>query len=341
MADTQDYSDLLPRLISAEVILAHPDPTTLVGADLDALKSVLRGEFRPDFPVDRKRALEVLARSEASPETAALLGGVLSEPDAPVELRMIAAQLLRRMPPEAAEPPLIAALKTDDARLRRAVLGSLAQVGGEAAQKALAAMPETPELASARLLIVLRGGAHDGGLSEVLGIGSVRITADPLPDDDARRILDVFGGRAGGVPLTPEGAVGFTCQAARHAVLLAREADFSRAGIVAAVLRDGDEPGDLSLRYLVVIAAAKDGVEIALVTPSGRADYAGHGRKTSAGLTFRLRDTGAASIPLSVEAKVASGTIRLTLDLPEFRGRAARPTRSPTPILTPNRARAR
>jgi len=221
------------------------------------------------------------------------------------------------------------------------VLGSLGQVGGEAAQKALSALPETPELAFARLLIALRGGKHDDGLSEVLGTVIAKITADPLPEDDARRILDALGGRAARVPLTAEGAVGFACRGARHAVLLAREADFSRAGIVAAVVRDGDEPGDLSLRYLVLISPVMDGVEIALVTPLGRADYAGHGQRSRAGVTFRLRDTGAAPIPLSAEADVASGRIRLSLEFPEFRGPAGRPTRSPTPVLTPNRARAR
>lgn len=338
---TKTHSDLLRRLISAEFIPAHPNPATVTGADVDALKAILRGKVRPEFPVDRKGALDLLSRSEISPDVAAILGDVLAERDAPVALRMAAAKLLRRIPPEVAEDPLIAALQTDDERLRRAVLGTLAEVGDQAAQKALSAMPETPELAFALLMIGLRGGTYDGGLSEVLGTGMARIKADALPNEDARRILDALGGRAGGVPLKPEGAVGFTCRAARHAVLMARNADFSRSGIIAAVVREGDEPAEVSLRYLVLVAAAKGSSEVALVTPAGRADYAGHSQTSRTGTTVRLRDTGAAPIPLTAEAKIAEGTVHLTLDLTEFRGRASRPTRKPTPILTPNRARTR
>ncbi len=335
------HSDLLRRLISAEFIVAHPDPATVTGADLDALKAILRGDVQPDFPVDRKRALDLLSRSDTSPDAAAILVEALADEGEQVALRMSAALLLRRMPPEAAEAPLIAALRADDARLRGAVLASLGLVGGAAAKKALAPMPETPELASARLLIALRGGTHDGGLSKVLGTGIVKVTADPLPAEDARRILDALGGHAAGVALTLKGGVGFACRNTRTAVLLARDADFSRAGIVATVVRDGDEPGDLSLRYLVLLAPGEDGSEIALVTPSGRADYAGHGKASRTGMTFRLRDTGAAPIPLIAEATVADGTIRLTLELPEFRDRAARRARVPQSILTENQARAR
>ncbi len=341
MAEIGNLSDNLQRLISANFISAHPDPTTLTGSDLDALKGILRGKVRPDFPVDRKRALDVLARSESSSDVSAILADVLADQGAPVEFRMSAAHLLRRIPPKAAEAPLIAALKADDERLRRAVLGSLGQVGGKAARKALSAMPMSPDLTSALLLIGLRDGTHEGGLSKALGTSIIRITAAPLPDKEARRILDALGGHAVGAPLTPEGAVSFTCRAARHAVFMVRDADFSRAGIVAAVVRDGDEPGDLSLRYLVLFAPEGDSSEIALVTPGGRADYAGHGSASRSGMIFRVRDTGAAPIALSAEATLANGMIRLTLELPEFRDRAARRARTPQPILTTSRARTR
>ncbi len=335
------HSDLLRRLISAEFIRAHPNPETVTGADLDELKAILRGEIRPDFPIDHKEALDLLSRSDVSPDAAAVLADILAETGAPVVLRIAAAHLMRRMPTEAAEAPLIAALKVDDDRLRRAVIRSLGEVGGAAAQKALADEPKGPELASAQLLISLRRGTHKGNLSSTLGTGITQVKANPLPEDEARGILEGIGGRVADVPLTSRLSVGFECRTARHTVLLAKQIDFKRSGIIGAVLRDDEDTTAPELRYIVLYSSTKDSSEIALRTPAGRVDYAGVGKASNMGMTFQLRDLGVTPTLLIAYAVVTEKTFELTLEIMASEDRAARRARAPISILTEARARTR
>ena len=349
---TRTEPDLLQRLISADIIHAHPYPETVTGADLDALKAILRGDTRPDFPVDHKGALDLLSRSETSPEAAAILAGALNDASAPVVIRMAAAHLLRRMPAETAETLLVPALGADDNRVRRAVYRSLAEVGGSMAQRALADQPKTPELNSAQLLISLRLGTHRGSLTSVLGsrsgtrssapgTGSRQVKAEPLPEDEARRILDSLGGGVADVPLTSRAAIGFACRNARYAVLLAENVDFDRSGIIGAVTRDGKHTSGSELRYLVLYAATTGEFEIALITPAGRVDYTGAGTALRAGMRFQLQQTDAALIPLNATAEMTETALRLSLDIPELADRAARRGRTAQPVLTSERAGAR
>ncbi len=339
MTIATDVSPLLRRLISTGIIPAHPDMTAVSGADLDALRAILHGALRPGFDIDRKRALELLARSAPSAETAGILAEELGRTDAHIALRLTAAYQLRRLPPALAEPPLLAALKADDARLRRAVVAGLGQLGGKAAQEALATLPETPEIASAKLLIGLREGSHKGGLRDMLGVTAIRIRAEALTDDEAAGVLDAIGGHAGEVALTTRGAIGFACRAARHVVLLAEKADLRRAGILAAVINAGGRSEPPSLRYLVLVSASKEESEIALVTPAGRADYIGHGKVTRNGGSFHLRDTASAPAPLNAEARLADGGLAdgvasLEIELFSFKGRAAKRRGRALPVAT-------
>lgn len=337
----QAFSNILRSLISAEFIPAHPNPDTVTGVDLNALKAILRGKARPEFPVDQKGALDLLSRSESSPEAARILGATLGDSNVPVELRMAAANLMRRMPVKSTEALLIPALKFDDDRLRRAVLRSLGEVGGSAAQKALSDQPQTPELEYAQLLISLRCGTHTGNLSATLGTGVVQVKANPVTEDDARLILEGIGGRVADVPLTSRSAVGFECRNARHTVLLTKQVDFKRSGIIGAVLRDEEDVTVPELRYIVLYSLAKDSPEIALITPAGRVDYAGVGKASRMGMTFQLRDIGVTTTRLIANAVVTDKTFELTLEIMGSGDRATRRARAPISILTESRAQTR
>ena len=338
---TEDISDTLRRLTTSDVIRAHPDDTQVTGDDLNALKSILRGEMRPEFPVNTKRALELLSRSDGSPEAAKVLADTLADADAAIGLRVTAARALGRLPQNVAEPPLIAALDTTEPRLRRAVIGSLGQVGGKSALKALLALPDEPDVAFARLKTALREDSHKGGIFDALGVGVTQVVSEPLPAKEARRLLDEIGGTAGGVALDPKGAAGLSCRNARYAIVRAKDADATSLGIVGAVLRDIGDPGGVTVSHIVLVATAGEGLEIAVATSSGRTDYAGHGKTERGVTTFQLRSTGAASWPLTGEAKLSGGKLSVALEIAVSGQGARHGVRAPQPILTAARARAR
>ncbi|MCV3274233.1 HEAT repeat domain-containing protein [Roseobacter sinensis] len=333
MATHSKPSNDLRKLIASGVIRAHPSRASVRGADLDVLKSILSGATQPGFAVNRKRALEVLARSEASAEVTRLLGMALSDRDADVALRTTAARLLRLMPPRDAEKVLIPALTTKEARLRRALYRSLGEIGGKAAQKALEDAPPSAEASAAKLLVSLRGGALKGDLSSALDLVRLLVEAEPLPKAEAAAVLKAIGGAAYGVPLRTEQAVCFDCRTDRQAVFLAKETDLKRSGIVGAVVQYRGAPSEAELRYVVLYSKTKARAEIALMTPAGRVDYAGVGTVTRGGMAFDLRDADGRAVPLIAEARVSDRMFKLSLTISE-RGPARRaPARRPQSIL--------
>lgn len=334
MATDAKPSNDLRKLISASVVRAHPSSGTVRGDDLDILKAVLSGTRKPDFAINRKRALELLARSESSPEVTRLLGTVVADEDADTALRTTAARLVRLMPSDAAEKVLIPALTTTDARLHRALLRSLGETGGKAAQKALNEAPDTPEVTTARLLVALRSGAHKGSLSEALDLSRLQVEAEPLPKKEASALLEAIQGRAFGVPLSTQRAMCFDCRTDRQAVLLAQSFDLKSPGIVGAVLQYHDDPSEAELRYVVLYSYSRSQADIAVMTPSGRVDYAGVGTLNRGRVTFDLRDADDRAVPVVAQIQASARSLKLSLTISERRAARHRARRRAQAILT-------
>ena len=161
-----EFSHKLLQAISAEIAWAESDLPVLTGQDLADLKRILRGEGHPETTIDKKRAINALARSESSTEAAEILAEILSNPEDLLTVRVLAALNLSAMPPEIAQRALRENLASDNEILRGAIVESLGRIGGDddlVSLKNVAFENEgyRRQLALAELSIGFRSGAEN------------------------------------------------------------------------------------------------------------------------------------------------------------------------------------
>jgi len=224
----QSISPELLRKISSQVMNAHPEQATVSGQDLADLKAVLSGKIKVHGAVDRKRGINLLARSEQSDDVGAILGAILSNVHESASDRAAAALQMGTIPLADVEKRLLDQLATDDAVLRSEIIRALGHIGATASLAALDRLPQsesdavTREIDLARLLILLRtdpdGGAVTAG--KMLGVPWRHEQVRPVLGEQARMLVAEFAGDRWGLRLSSELVLVFECGALEYGLFL-------------------------------------------------------------------------------------------------------------------------
>ena len=164
-SDSSGISPALQRAISATNLQVELDLPIVSGEDLADLKAILKGEKQTTLPIDLKRALNTLVRSERSPETREITARTLANSQQPSRIRSQAALNLSLLPAPETEQLLIRTLETPDTRLQATVAQSLGRIGSDRAFEQLTALENAPspavrrQVAFARQAIAYRSSA--------------------------------------------------------------------------------------------------------------------------------------------------------------------------------------
>lgn len=326
-------SDALRAAIAADAVAIGADIATLGADDVVRLRRILAGEEIVGYPVSLKRSWGVLVRSDPSAATAKVLGQALSEQTLPRRDRMAAAAYLGLLPPKVAEEPLLAALPSAYGGLRGEIIKAIGQVGTARALSGLRSIRDDGDetvqrqLALAQLAIRLRGkklGGPGPTLGAALGIGWREVEAKAVSARQLRQTLATFRGPAYGMPVSLEMGLQFLCGGIRHVVLFNQElrrgnllkCAASRGLIAGLVVAEGEKGmKHFFLRWLLLTNPAKDGIEMALVRPSGEPVLAGGAVPNGKALAFVLRDTGLDRTPMELTGRVTSRDVSWTLRL--------------------------
>lgn len=321
------FSRELERAISPRVRQVEADLPLLQGQDLADLKRILRGETRPPFDVDKKRAVNALTRSERSEEVGQILSAVLSTEQEDTKIRTVAAHNLGLLPPEIAEKPLLRNIATGDEMIRDEIVSSLARVGTAEALERLEALPLPPNEARQRQLVLakaaigIRTGLKPPDLGRVLGVRWSDHRLKPMEPERVRQELTLLWDSTFGISLNPASGFEVDCGNSKNLLFLNAEikaGDFIAsarakpliAGIVA--LREDDTPHS-TVRYVVLTNPAESGIEIVVTRKNGQVAFAGQARFENEALRISLRDVGQERTPTAVEGIVASDRIDLNL----------------------------
>lgn len=326
-----DAPDELRAAIASDTLAVGADIAKLREGDVVRLRRILAGEEVVGYPVSLKRAWGALARSDPSPATGQVLGQALSAHTLPHRDRMVAAMYLGLLPPVAAEAPLLAALPGSSGNLRAEIVRSLGQVG---TARALADLKRIKydgdestrrQLALAQLAIRLRERkASRTGLrmAAELGIGWREVEARAVSAGRLRQTLAAFRGPSYGVLINPDIGLQFQCGGKRHFVLFNQAlscgslvGDLAARGLIAGiVVAEGDKGmKHFVLRWLLFTSPAGEGVDVALVRPSGEPVLSGRAVPDGRHLAFALRDTGLERSPIEVAGRVTNRDVRWTL----------------------------
>lgn len=136
--ELQGMSDELKRAISENFLYLEYDSPDLNEQDTTILKSILKGEMKPDFRIDKKRAIFALVRNDESSETAEILEKILADKTQMRRIRKIAAFNLGKMSSLFPEELLIRHLKTEeDPLIQMELIRTLGSIGSDKALNTL------------------------------------------------------------------------------------------------------------------------------------------------------------------------------------------------------------
>lgn len=325
-----ELSRELLRAISAETSVVEVDLIVLVGRDLADLKRILRGEIIPKVAIDKKRAVNVLARSERSVEAGEILASILSNTEELATIRVLAALNLSLMPPEVAERALLQNLASDDEIVRSEILRSLGRIG---TADGLAYLKELPiqdneytqrQLSFAKLAISFRSASEDQDAQDVLntlGIRRTTLAAKPVERKRVQEYINAIGGSTYGINLSPNIAFELSCGKIRHFLFLNDEirrgafinSIHSRAMIAGLVAMKEQGVMYLATRYLVLTLPVETGVDVIVTGTSGNVAYAGEARPDGDRLRIEMRDVGCDRAPMQIRGFLSNDDIHLNL----------------------------
>lgn len=308
----------LQQAIAENASFCFVDLPVLSAADVATLKRLLRGDARPSFAVDRKRAVVALANNDRSDEAAHIMARMLGDRAESLRVRSAAAASLRLLTGDTAEEALLANLRTEEPVLRSEIIESLAAVGSARSLTALEQLPAPPcsderaLIDFARTAIASRTPSPSG----VPPIGGqwVEQRGTVLEPDQAGEYLRALYGSTYGMDLDPSRAIELSCAGSPVVVFPDRKLASMVGGKAIAptptlvglvALR---EPGvaHLTVRNLIFATASRDGLEIQVARPTGAVALSGVGRIDAQGLRVSLRDVGIERVPTVVEATITS-----------------------------------
>jgi hypothetical protein len=342
----QEFSRELLQAISAEEAGCVFDMPALTGNDLAVLKQILRGERIPRTPVDKKRVVNALARSESSAEASDILARIVSNTSETKRVRATAASSLSLMPPDAAEKALLQNLTVNDEAVRAKVFKSLGRVGTAESLGRLNALPEPAnhyarkQMFLAKLAITYRSGSEARNAEfakSALGISWTTEAAKAVEGKRVRENIDAILDSTYGLGLNPD--IGYEIVCGRNKLFLFlndaikrgafAESLRSRNMIAGLVARQEGEARFFSTRYLVLTSPSAEGVEVIVARTNGDVAYAGEARIDGDALQLNMRDVGLERIPMEIEGRVSNADIRLGLNA--WRGES-RPKKQSVPI---------
>lgn len=326
-AEDQEFSRELLRAISGGVCEVEVDLPLLAGSDLGDLKQILRGDKRPKTPIDKKRAINALTRSERSVEAGEILAGILSNTEEPAEVRVVAAINLTLMPAEISEKALLRNLTSENEFVREGVIKSLGRIGTAEGLDRLQALP-VPEdeynqrqLAFAQMVIGMRSGASVPDVSGLLGIRWTSHNMRAIEGRSFQESIDSIWGSTYGIALNPE--IGFEVSCGRMSHLLFLNAEIKRGALVSSVrsrvmiagviaLRE-EGVKHSSIRYLLLTIPSEGGVDVIIVRTNGQVAYAGEARSDGEVLRLGMRDVGLERTPTEIEGLVSNDEVNVNL----------------------------
>lgn len=321
-------SAALQRAIAADRGDCFVDLPELPPDDVADLKKILRGEGIPTLPVDRERAVAALARSERSDEASAILARIVSSREEARRVRAAAASHLSVMPPLAAEQGLLANLTSDDDAVRVEVIKSLGKIGSVASLDRLEALPspdrdaERKELAFAKLLIALRGGARPAGEAGTTpGVRWTTHTARMIEGREVQESIRAIRGSTFGFALNPDMGLELPCGRTTHGIFLNEvlrrgallDTLRTRSMIAGLVALKEEGTRHLTVRYLVLTSPTDAGVTVSVARTSGEVVFAGDARREGDALRLTMRDMGVERTPTEITGLARSDRVELTV----------------------------
>ncbi|HJQ33109.1 MAG TPA: HEAT repeat domain-containing protein [Pyrinomonadaceae bacterium] len=336
------------QAISGDEVSCFTDLPVLAGDDVEDLKQILRGEEDPGILVDRKRAVNALARSESSSEAAEILEQILSNPGETIRVRSVAANDLSLMPSEAAEAALLRNADAESEVVRAEVFKSLGRVGTAKALEHLAALPEPKteharqQLSLARVAISFRSGAEGRGAQDAnraLGVRWTTHAVRPVEGERLRKHVAALRGSTYGIGLNPETGFEISCGERATHLLFLNEA--VRRGAFIESVRSGKMIAGLvglletaeqrvTIRYLVLTTPTERGLEVVVTRTNGDVAYVGEALPDGDGLRLTMRDVGLERTATEIEGRASNEDLQLSLRV--WRGQA-KPKRHGEPIL--------
>jgi len=327
--EEREFSESLRLLISAEFIQAHPDLTLVTGNDLEVLKNIVKGESKPSFPVDRKRAITALTRSESSAEVTDILTAILSNRDETESNRSLAAHGLSAMPVAIAEKNLLKNLIDENSLVRAEIIKSLSRIGTDAALEQLnklrfpGELDVQQQLSLAKLLISMRTNPDEispGKVREILGIAYADQKTKTIKAKELKPLITQLGSRNFGVSLNTNVGYVFNCAGPTHYLLLNAElkqgkfiGSLQRKALIAGiVVASTDGLAHSTPRYIVLTLPTKTGIEVIVTRVNGEAIYNGIVSKSDNILMGNLRDIGIERTPTQIEVTINDSAIDIS-----------------------------
>jgi hypothetical protein len=326
----REFSSALLQAVSPNSLEVEIDLPRLAGTDLTDLKAIIRGEKRPNFPIDRKRAINALTRSEKSVEAGKILSDIVSDTTETVRVRIAAALNLSMMPPEQSENALLQNLRSADEVVQVEVIKALGRIGTAEALDRLKALPNPDndyvrkQLSFAKLAIAFRSRSpqrDDLDVNSILNIRWTTQAANIVEGRQVRENINAIWGSTYGITLNPEIGFEVSCGSTKHFLFLndvVKRGNFldgirSRKMIAGLLALQEEEIPYLTIGYLLLTSPSNNGLEAIVARTNGEAVYAGEANPDRAGLRLTMRDVGLERTPTEIEALVSNEDIRLNL----------------------------
>jgi len=325
--EDQTFSPELLHAISANELRCPVDLSLLSQNDVAVLKQILRGQKLPPIPINKKRALNALARSERSAEASEILARFVSDKKETRGIRATAALHLSTMPQEAAESALVENLTTDDEIVRTEIFKSLGRVGTARALNRLKELPAPKtdyarkQLSFAKLAISLRSGSGEQGVQDKTGPLSIRWTthaARTVESKHVRESIEEIWGSTYGISLNSEIGFEIDCGGTKFTLLLndtIKRGAFvkslmSRNMIAGLVFAESPEIRHLTVSYLIMTSPSEKRVEVIVARVSGDVAYVGEMRPDGDEFQLTMRDVGLERIATEIVGRMSNTSIQ-------------------------------
>ncbi|NEQ49611.1 MAG: HEAT repeat domain-containing protein [Leptolyngbya sp. SIO3F4] len=358
--DIPNISPKLLQAISSTSLEVELDLPRLSGEDLVDLKAILRGEKRVDVPIDQKRALNALVRSERSPETFKIISSILTDSQKHSKVRSLAALNLSLVAAPETEQVLIQNLNTEDTRLQTSVVKSLGRIGTERAFERLNTLSSSPnvtvqrQVSFARQVIAYRSTSRTPEF-QALRTGSAATFRAALPalDEVAMRArsntrwstflaktvegrpvqekLEALWDSTYGLKLNQNLGLEVECGSAKHFLFLNEDLQQGRllgslrarnniAGLLA--FQADTHVQHLTVRYLLLVNPSETGMDLVVTRTNGSPVYVGEGQLEGSNLQFNMRETHLSRVPIEITGQLSEADIQLSLQVGQTDQRA-------------------
>lgn len=341
----ENFSPELLHAIAADEVGCFTDLPLLSPGDTAVLKQILRGEKRPPVAIDKKRAVNALARSERSDEASAILARVVADSKETTQVRAAAAAQLSVMPQEAAEKVLMENLETDNEIVRLEIIKSLTEVGSARSLDRLNQMPEPKnDYARKQVSLAKQAISFRSGLAVPSGVRWTTQAVKQVEGSIVREKIQSIWGATYDISLNAELGFEIDCGATKLTMLLNEEikrggfvkSALSRNMIAGLVVAEEPEFRHLTVRYLIMTSPSENGLDVTVARTNGDVAFVGEVRPDGDQHRLAVRDVGLERIATEIAGTLSDDSIELNVRA--LRG-IRRPKKHAVPIATRSVAR--